>query len=319
MTSSVEQHDHGGGFDGELDVSTKKQVHARRNPRRESRNVRASTATAALRRRKLSTTRRRAPRRGTPEARQITRRRRTRRRSSGNRCQRNSSKRSITRCSGCPPRRTTRIGSSTRSASASLWSFPPRTTVAPPQSHHQSAWLRPRPPSQKRVRGTRKRAKRVSARRWMFRLVRSDVAGTSGKNWRCSEMAMPGHKHCQKHMRWSAGGTSSSNSNPVERSVRVGSPLTNALPERPVVCRFRFRPHLNGPGAACFPLLAAPLLSAAASALEELKQRRRCSEGWAVECIPRLERTLDGRARPRAWRAVSRTFKLPLGCTNQQR
>ena len=122
----------------------------RRNPRRESRNVRASTATAAPRRRKLSTTtRRRAPRRGTPEARQITRRRRTRRRSSGNRCQRNSSKRSITRCSGCPPRRTTRIGSSTRSASASLWSFPPRTTVAPPQSHHQSAWLRPRPPSKK--------------------------------------------------------------------------------------------------------------------------------------------------------------------------
>ena len=29
-----------------------------------------------------------------------------------------------------------------------------------------------------------------------------------GKNWRCSEMAMPGHKHCQKHMRWSAGGRS---------------------------------------------------------------------------------------------------------------
>jgi hypothetical protein len=33
-----------------------------------------------------------------------------------------------------------------------------------------------------------------------------------GKNWRCSEMASPGHKHCQKHMRWTGSAKGASKS-----------------------------------------------------------------------------------------------------------
>ena len=157
--------------------------------------------------------------------------------------------------------------------------------MAPPQSHHQSAWLRPRPPSKKRVRGTRKRAKRVSARRWMFRLVRSDVAGAPEKNWRCSRWPCRAtstvRSTCGGRRR---GGTSSSSSNPVERSVRVGSPLTQCPPERPVVCRFRFRP----------------------TSCRQVPRRTRCSRRRCCPLLPRRSRVEtegDGAPRDGRWNA----------------
>lgn len=100
-----------------------------------------------------------------------------------------------------------------------------------------------------------------------------------GKNWRCSEMAMPGHKHCQKHMRWSAAGRNKQQqqSGGVKRPRWLSADATSSgtaggLP-------FPLPSHLMPPGAASNPLLAAPLLSAAASALDELKQKEEVLRG----------------------------------------
>ena len=100
-----------------------------------------------------------------------------------------------------------------------------------------------------------------------------------GKNWRCSEMAMPGHKHCQKHMRWSAAGRNKQQqqSGGVKRPRWLSADATSSgtaggLP-------FPLPSHLMPPGAASNPLLEAPLLSAAASALDELKQKEEVLRG----------------------------------------
>ena len=99
-----------------------------------------------------------------------------------------------------------------------------------------------------------------------------------GKNWRCSEMAMPGHKHCQKHMRWSAGGRSK------QRGGERGAADGAAGAKRPRwlaeengwahgAMPAGFPPHVNGLAGAHNPLLAAPLLNVAASALDELRHK----------------------------------------------
>ena len=96
-----------------------------------------------------------------------------------------------------------------------------------------------------------------------------------GKNWRCSEMAMPGHKHCQKHMRWSASGRSKQRSGAAEGAAGAKRPrwlaeengwAHGAMPAG-------FPPHVNGLAGAPSPLLAAPLLNVAASALDELRHK----------------------------------------------
>ena len=96
-----------------------------------------------------------------------------------------------------------------------------------------------------------------------------------GKNWRCSEMAMPGHKHCQKHMRWSASGRSKQRGGAAEGAAGAKRPrwlaeengwAHGAMPAG-------FPPHVNGLAGAPSPLLAAPLLNVAASALDELRHK----------------------------------------------
>ena len=96
-----------------------------------------------------------------------------------------------------------------------------------------------------------------------------------GKNWRCSEMAMPGHKHCQKHMRWSAGGRSKQRGGAAEGAAGAKRPRWLAEENgwahgAPIA---GFPPHVNGLAGAPNPLLAAPLLNAAASALDELRHK----------------------------------------------
>ena len=118
-----------------------------------------------------------------------------------------------------------------------------------------------------------------------------------GKNWRCSEMAMPGHKHCPKHMRWSAGGRGaagkqqqgqgqkqstagvkrprwlSAADGPGGQGGHQGRSAPTAGGAPPLGMPYGAPPpHLMPPGASN-PLVAAPLLSAAASALDELHNK----------------------------------------------
>ena len=88
-----------------------------------------------------------------------------------------------------------------------------------------------------------------------------------GKNWRCSEMAVPGHKHCPKHMRWSAGSRNAAASKQQGANGGVKRPRWMPDPGAKDV-------HSGGmPFGAQNPFLASPLLSAAASALDELHQK----------------------------------------------
>ena len=108
-----------------------------------------------------------------------------------------------------------------------------------------------------------------------------------GKNWRCSEMAMPGHKHCQKHMRWSAGGRSKQRGGEREGASGAKRPrwlaeeIGNAHGQTP----HSFPSHLVPFPGASNPLLAAPLLNVAATALDELRHKeavlRAMSQGVA--------------------------------------
>ena len=110
-----------------------------------------------------------------------------------------------------------------------------------------------------------------------------------GKNWRCSEMAMPGHKHCQKHMRWSAGGRSKQRGGERDTEGAPGAKqprwlaedVGNAHGQMPV----GFPSHLAPFAGASNPLLAAPLLNVAATALDELRHKeavlRAMSQGVA--------------------------------------
>ena len=88
-----------------------------------------------------------------------------------------------------------------------------------------------------------------------------------GKNWRCSEMAVPGHKHCPKHMRWSAGSRNAAASKQQGANGGVKRPRWMPDPGAKDV-------HSGGmPFGAQNPFLASPLLSAAASALDELHHK----------------------------------------------
>ena len=96
-----------------------------------------------------------------------------------------------------------------------------------------------------------------------------------GKNWRCSEMAVPGHKHCEKHMRWSAGGRSKRRSGDAENAA--GAKRLRWLAEdhsraHGAICA-GFPPEVNGLVGTPDHLLAAPLLNVAASALDELRHK----------------------------------------------
>jgi len=99
-----------------------------------------------------------------------------------------------------------------------------------------------------------------------------------GKNWRCSEMAMSGHKHCQKHMRWSAGGRSKQRGSRSEREGAASAKRPRWLSEHDVggthgTMPVGFPTHLSNFGGASNPLLAAPLLNVAASALDDLRHK----------------------------------------------
>jgi hypothetical protein len=88
-----------------------------------------------------------------------------------------------------------------------------------------------------------------------------------GKNWRCSEMAVSGHKHCPKHMRWSAGSRNAAASKHQGANGGVKRPRWMPDPAAKDV-------HRGGmPFGAQNPFLASPLLSAAASALDELHHK----------------------------------------------
>ena len=111
---------------------------------------------------------------------------------------------------------------------------------------------------------------------------RNRCSRNDGKNWRCSEIAMPGHKHCEKHMRWSAGGRAKQQNAAVKRprwlaqssetmnaAVRGGTGVT--LP-----------PGFDASSAAA----GNPLLSAAASALTELKHEEATMRGAGGTAFP---------------------------------
>jgi hypothetical protein len=128
-----------------------------------------------------------------------------------------------------------------------------------------------------------------------------------GKNWRCSETATAGHKHCLKHMRWSVGGRGAAgkqqgqgqerghgqSSTGVKRP-RWLSAIDSADGGRPPPVGMPFGgplPHNTLPGAPN-PLVAAPLLSAAASALDELHNRE------DSEAQRHLQRSMGGMMPP---------------------
>jgi len=135
-----------------------------------------------------------------------------------------------------------------------------------------------------------------------------------GKNWRCSEMAMVGHKHCPKHMRWSVGGRGMSGSKqqqhahnhastgvkrprwlPIENPGVQGGAGGSGVHQDMLLLGLPFHPGQAGlpphlmppPPGAMNPLLAAPLLSAAASALDELHHKEE-SEAYRQHPHPRV-------------------------------
>lgn len=105
-----------------------------------------------------------------------------------------------------------------------------------------------------------------------------------GKNWRCSEMAVAGHKHCPKHMRWSVSGRNAAAKAQQQQHLASGGikrPRWQSAVDSPSGVLHGGAgappigmppPHLM-PGAPN-PLVAAPLLSAAASALDELHSKQ---------------------------------------------
>ena len=270
LTSSVEQHDHGGGFDGELDVSTKKQVHKEEPTQGKSKRSRLDSDGSAKTTETFDNDAEegaKAGHAGSKADHAAATDAQTQLRQSMSTKQLQEKYHEVF---GVPTKAHNKDWIINKISERVTLELPAADNSGPTPKSPSKRVAPTATAVQKRVRGTRKRAKRVSARRWMFRLVRSDVAGTTERTgdvprWPCRATSTV-RSTCGGRRR---GGTSSSSSNPVERSVRVGSPLTQCPPERPVVCRFRFRP----------------------TSCRQVPRRTRCSRRRCCPLLPRRSRS----------------------------
>ena len=280
LTSSVEQHDHGGGFDGELDVSTKTQVHKEEPTQGKSKRSRLDSDGSAKTTETFDNDAEegaKAGHAGSKADHAAATDAQTQLRQSMSTKQLQEKYHEVF---GVPTKAHNKDWIINKISERVTLELPaadnsgptpksPSKRVAPTATAVQKTGERDAKEGKKGIGAA------VDVPVGQIRCSRND-----GKNWRCSEMAMPGHKHCQKHMRWSAAGRNKQQQQQSGGAKRPRWLSTDAMPSGTAGCLpFPLPSHLMPPGAASNPLLAAPLLSAAASALEELKQKETVLRG----------------------------------------